>query len=41
MLVAYCYVIKVFPHSDDIQIFVESPTGKVVITKQSDSVTIK
>ena len=41
MLVTYCYFIKVFPRSDDIRIFVESPIDKVVITKQSDSVMIK
>ena len=37
----YCYFIKVFPRSDDIRIFVDSPIDKVVITKQSDSVMIK
>ena len=28
-----CYIIKVFPRSDDVRIFVESPIDKVVITK--------
>ena len=41
MLVTYCYLIIVFPRSDDIRIFVESPTDQVEITKWSDSVTIK
>ena len=34
------HVIKAFPRSDDIRIFVESPVDKAVITKQSDSITI-
>ena len=33
MLVTCRYVIKVFPRSDDIRIFIESPIDKVVITK--------
>ena len=33
MLVTYYYVIKVFPCFDDMQIFVESPIDKVVLTK--------
>ena len=41
MLVTYCYVIEVFPHSDDIRIFVESPIDKFVITKKRDGITIK
>ena len=32
---------KVFPCSDDIRIFLESPIGKVVITKYSDSINDK
>ena len=41
MLVTYCYVVEVFPRSDDIRIFVELPLDKVVITKKSGIVTIK
>ena len=33
MLVTYCYVIEVFPCSDETRIFVEWPIDKVAITK--------
>ena len=40
MPVTYCYVIKVFPCSDDIRVFLESPIDNVVITTLRDSITI-
>ena len=36
-----CYAIKIFPRSDGIRIFIDSPIDKVVIRKESDNVMIK
>ena len=37
MLVTYCYILKVFPRSDGIRIFVKSPIDKVAQQTQTQT----